>query len=139
MLEKKRIAEIEQGKGTSLSKMDFGRKGFGTTSQEFLETRKSEISEATYQLERNLLMPLRKFFDNSTLIRIRSEHIAAYQRARRQTGISGRTLNMEIGVLRQMMKKAKIWSIVADDVRLDKESTRPIAKVLTEEQKKLRN
>ena len=44
---------------------------------------------------------------------------------------------MEIGVLRQMMKRGKVWSIVAEDVRLDRESTKTIAKVLTAEQKRI--
>jgi len=44
---------------------------------------------------------------------------------------------MEIGVLRQLMKKAKVWAIVAEDVKLDKENTNPIAKVLTADQKGL--
>lgn len=44
---------------------------------------------------------------------------------------------MEVSVLRRMMKRAKVWAIVAEDVRLDRENTRPIARVLTAEQKKL--
>ena len=36
-----------------------------------------------------------------------------------------------------MMKKAKIWGIVAEDVQRDKENTNVIAKVLTADQKKL--
>jgi integrase len=62
--------------------------------------------------------------------------IAAYQRYRRETGISGRTLNMEIGVLRQLMKRAKAWSRVAEDVKRDKENTRSVGRVLTAKQKR---
>jgi integrase len=43
---------------------------------------------------------------------------------------------MEVGVLRQMMKRAKRWNVVAEDVNLDRENTRPIAQVLTPEQKR---
>ena len=32
-------------------------------------------------------------------------------------------MNMEIAVLRAMMKRAKVWSIVAEDVKLDPEDT----------------
>jgi integrase len=70
-------------------------------------------------------------------VRINAEEIAVYQRARRETRISGRTLNMEMGVLRQLMKRAKVWSRVAEDVKLDRENTRTIGRVLTPEQKKL--
>jgi hypothetical protein len=54
-------------------------------------------------------------------MRIRAEEIAAYQWERRSTGISGRTLNMEVGVLRQIMKHGKVWSIVSEDVNLRQE------------------
>jgi len=42
---------------------------------------------------------------------------------------------MEIGVLRRIMKRAKTWSIAAEDVKLDRENTGDIAKVLTREEK----
>ena len=79
---------------------------------------------------------LRKFFGDRPPLRIRAEAITAYQRVRRETGISGRTLNMEIGVLRRIMKRAKVWSVVAEDVKMDRENTGAIARVLTAEQKK---
>jgi hypothetical protein len=44
---------------------------------------------------------------------------------------------MEVGVLRQLMKRAKIWNIVAEDVKRDKENTKPIGRVLAAEEKKL--
>jgi hypothetical protein len=60
------------------------------------------------QLERNLLTPLRKFFRERAVLRIRAEHVSTYQRTRRETGVSGRTLNMEVGVLRRIMKQVKV-------------------------------
>jgi integrase len=88
-------------------------------------------------LNATLLVPLRKSFGEKPLLRIRAEDISAYQKVRRETGISGRTLNMEIQVLRQMMKRGKVWSIVTEDVRLDRENTSQIAKVLSPDQKHL--
>src|SRR5580693_6483898 len=97
-LEKKRVGEIQAGKGASKSGREFARKPFGVAADEFLEERKPHVAERTYVLERNLLSPLRKFFGERPPLRVRAEEIAAYQRTRRETGISGRTLNMEIGV-----------------------------------------
>lgn len=34
------------------------------------------------------------------------------------------------------MKRAKVWSVVAEDVKMDRENTGAIARVLTAEQKK---
>jgi integrase len=136
-LEKTRVSEIQQGKGASLTGRDFARKGFTTAADQFLDERRPHVAEKTYVLERNLLSPLKRFFNDAPVGRIRADRIAAYQRERRRTGISGRTLNMEIAVLRQIMKRGKVWSIVAEDVQLDKENTRTVAKVITQEQKAL--
>jgi len=131
----KRIAEIQAGKGASKTGREFARKPFGEAADLFLEERKPHVAERTHQLEGNLLTPLRKFFGERVLLRIRAEDIAGYQRMRRATGISGRTLNMEIAVLRAMMKRAKVWSIVAEDVKLDRENTHVIGRVLNKEDK----
>ena len=100
-------------------------KPFSAAADQYLEERKPHTAERTNQLERNLLRPLRKFLGEKVVMRIRAEEVAAYQRERRRTGISGRTLNMEIGVLRQIMKRGKVWSIVSEDVKLDREGNRP--------------
>ena len=93
----------------------FARKSCGIAADEYLEDRKPQVAERTHQLERNLLRPLRRFFKDRPLLRIRAHDIVSYQRMRRQTGIFGRTLNMEVGLLRQMMKRARIWGVVAED------------------------
>jgi integrase len=135
-LEKKRVAEIQAGKAASKTSRDFARRPFTEAADQFLEERKPHVAERTYVLERNLLSSLRKFFGERPLLHIKAEDISAYQRSRRNDGISGRTLNMEIGVLRRIMKRAKIWGIVAEDVKMDRENAGSIAKVLTAEQKK---
>jgi integrase len=135
-LEKKRIAEIQAGKGASKSGRQFARHPFVIAADQFLEERKPHVAERTYVLERNLLSPQRKFFGERPLLRFRAEDIAAYQGARRAAGISGRTLNMEIGVLRRIMKRAKVWSVVAEDIKMDRENRGEVGKALSAEQKK---
>jgi integrase len=135
-LEQKRVAEIQAGKGASRSSRDFARKPFTAAADQFLDDRKPHVADRTYVLERNLISPLRKFFGERLVLRISAENIAAYQRERRRAGISGRTLNMEVGVLRRIMKRAKTWNVVAEDVKLDRENSGAIAKVLTAGEKK---
>lgn len=137
MLEKKRIGEIQAGKAASKTARDFARRPFPEAVAQFLGERKPHISERTHELEQYLSNSLRRFFGERPLLRIRAEDIAQYQKQRRAADISGRTLNLEIGFLRRLMKRAKVWNTVAEDVRLDREATRPIAKVLTPEQKRL--
>ncbi len=74
------------------------------------------MAERTIQFEKERLVSLKKHFEGKPLGRITAEDIADYQQARAGSGISGRTINMEIGVLQRMLKKAKRWTLLAEDV-----------------------
>jgi integrase len=135
-LEKDRVAAIKAGKGISKRGREFARMPFNEAADVFIEERKGQVSERTTRLERERLKQLRAYFGARALKQIKADDIAAYQRKRRET-VSGRTVNMEVGVLRQMMKRGTVWSLVAEDVRMDREGQKPIAQVLTAEEKKL--
>jgi len=136
-LEKKRVAEILAGKAASKTGREFARKPFGEAAKVFLEARKPHVAERTQQFEKERLKPLTKYFGENPLLRIKADHIAAYQNSRLAKGISGRTINMEVGVLRRMLKRAKVWAAVDEDVRMFPERAREIGRVLTAEQKQL--
>src|SRR5574338_471814 len=136
-LEKKRLAEIEAGKGASRMGREFARLPFGKAADVYLEERKPAVAERTIQLETQRLRPLRRFFGDRPVLRIKAADIANFQNLRRESGVSGRTINLEIKVLRQLMKRAKCWNVVAEDVRMDRENSGTIAKVLTPELKQI--
>jgi len=135
-LEKKRVAEILAGKAASKSGRDFARKPFSEAATVYVEHRKGRVAERTTQLEIEKLRPLERFFGDKPLLRIKAEDISAYQKARQSKGVSGRTINMEIGIVRRMLKKAKRWNAVAEDVQMFPEHQREIGKALPAEQKK---
>ncbi|MBZ5612284.1 MAG: site-specific integrase [Acidobacteriia bacterium] len=130
------MGEIQQGKAASKSGKEFARKPFGEAAKSFLEERRPHVSERTGQFERERLKPLGKYFGEKPLIRFKAEDIAAYQRHRLQS-VAARTVNMEVSVLRRMLKRAKVWTVVAEDVRMFPEHGQPVARVLTGEQKRL--
>jgi hypothetical protein len=117
-LAKLRVADIHNGKGSSTAGRKFGRLPFEQAAEQFIEERKPQVSERTIRLERERLKPLKGFFSGRSLLRLRAEDVAAYQKLRREK-VSGRTINMEVGVLRRMMKRAKAWSLIAEDVKMD--------------------
>jgi integrase len=116
-LEKDRIAAIKQGKGASKSGREFARKPFAEAATVYVVERKPHVSERTSQFEKERLGPLSKYFGEKPLLRFKAEDIAAYQTARLAGGVSGRTVNMETGVLRRMLKRAKVWNAISEDVR----------------------
>jgi integrase len=136
-LEKDRISEIQQGKGVSPSGKAFARRPFSDAAVAWLEERKGHIADRSIQFEKERLKPLSQYFGEKALRKIRADDIRAYQKHRLDKGLFGKTINMEIGVLRLLMKRAHTWSRVAEDVKLFPKRSRVVGKVLTREQKAL--
>jgi integrase len=129
-LEKKRITEINQGKGASKTGRAFARKPFSEAIGAYLEERKPHVAERTMQFERERLGPLSKYFGEKPLLRFKAEDVAGYQTARLHAGISGRTVNMETGVLRRILKRAKVWNAISEDIKALPEHQGNVGKVL---------
>src|SRR5258708_2493608 len=134
-LEKKRIAEITEGKGASKTSRAFARKSFSEAAGAYLEERKPHVAERTMQFEKERLGPLLRHFGEKPLLRFKAEDVVEYQTARRNASISGRTINMETGVLRRMLKRAKVWNAISEDVKTLPEHHGSVGKVLTSELK----
>src|ERR1051326_1330180 len=91
-LEKKRVAEIQQGKAASKSGREFARKTFTDAGNLFVEERKSHVSERTIQFEKERLKPAERYFGDKPLIRVKAEDVSAYQRDRLKS-VAARTVN----------------------------------------------
>ena len=136
-LEKDRIAAIKQGRGASKTGRVFARKPFSEAATLYLEERKPHVSERTTQFEKERLGPLVKHFGETPLLRFKCEDVTSYQAARLRAGISGRTVNMETGVLRRMLKRAKVWTAISEDVRALPERQGAVGKVLPSDLKRM--
>ena len=51
-------------------------------------------------------------------LRISADTIAQYRAQRIEQGLAGRTVNMEVGLLRRVLKKNKQWARIAEDVEM---------------------
>jgi integrase len=136
-LEKDRVAEIKQGKGASKTGREFARKPFREAATAYLEERKPHVAERTIQFENERLGPLTKHYGDKLLMRFKAEDVVAYQTARLEAGISGRTVNMETGVLRRMLKRAKVWNAISEDVKALPERQGDVGKVLPADLKQM--
>lgn len=52
------------------------------------------------------------------LVDVEAKDISRYQKARLAEGASGRTVNIEVGILRQIMRKHNAWSRIQQDVTM---------------------
>ena len=115
-----RISEVEQGKFTKTGQ-NFAKLAFGEASTRSLEGRRLELAPVTLAKEKQLLVKLKEFFQASPVARITADDILAYRDWRPSQGVGPAMVNMEIGVLRRMLKRAKRWHLVADDIKPLKE------------------
>ena len=86
---------------------------------------------ALYAEER--LKPIKAKFGTKKLCDITSQNLRAYQLIRIEK-VSPRTVNLELKVVRQLLRTARLWSKLADDYESLKEDTKGPGRALTPEQ-----
>jgi hypothetical protein len=114
--EKELIAQAREGKLTPKSH-EFSCLKFSEAAETHLTDRLPRLAQRSIQTERERLKPLRAYFGNTTLARISSDSIRAYIGERVKNGVANKTINLEIGVLRGMLKRAKRWHLFADEIK----------------------
>jgi integrase len=131
--EKQLIAEASEGKLTANSTA-LARLPFGQAADDYMSARKLELAPASQAKEKQLLVQLRIYFKQEPLKAITAKRITDYRTWRAEQGVGPATLNAELGILRRVMKRAKLWARVADDIRPLREPS-TIGRALTEEDK----
>jgi integrase len=117
--ERERRRELERG-ANNLEKVAKPKLFSGAVKAYLLE-REAHWSPKTREMHANSLKHLEPNFGKLLLNEIRGEQISRYQRARLKAGASNRTVNIEVNLLRLVLRKAKLWSNIADDVTMLKE------------------
>jgi integrase len=112
---KELIAQAREGK-LSLAGQAFARLPFPEALDLHLKERAAQLSPRSLSSQRHHAKPLREYFAAVPVARISAESILAYIGERKEKGISNVTINMEIGILRRVLKRAKRWSLVSDDI-----------------------
>ena len=132
--EKILISAASQGK-LSASSEDFARLIFEDAVEKYLASRLPELAEQSRKKELQLLVKLKEYFRGKRLRTIEAGDVLAYRQWRAAQGVGASMVNMEVGVIRRMLKRAKRWSLIADDVRPLKGSSSTIGKALTTDEK----
>jgi len=106
---------------------------FSTTSKDWIETNKAHWSDSYRDIHKFNLKHLTKFFCKLLNSDITPAHVGKYQLLRKEEGASNRTINLEIGTLRLILKSERLWDAIAPDVKMLRESTQ-IGKALDAEE-----
>jgi integrase len=99
----------------------------------YLIRRQSEVSASTIRLERDALKQVRRHLGTSMLGSLTAESIVSYVAIRKAEKIANRTVNIEIGVLRRILKLCKVWHSVGEGYKPLSEN-KAIGRALTPEQ-----
>src|SRR5207249_5061073 len=109
-------------------------------------TPRLELKPSRQAKERQLLAKLRQYFTSKRLGQITTDDVLAYREWRAGSpGTAGQArskkptvgpaiINMEVGCLRRILKRAKRWHQIAEDVKPLREP-RSIGRALTHEEK----
>ena len=131
--EKELISQASQGK-LATGSQQFGRLAFALAADLYLADRLPHLASRSIQTEKERLKPLKSFFASNCLSRITAESVRQYVAERKAGNLSNRTINMEVSCLARILRRAKRWHIIADEIRLLPER-RDVGRVLTPEQK----
>ena len=131
--EKELISRASQGKLAPASQQ-FSKLNVSDALERYLADRAAHVQPRSKRSESDHAKPLRNYFGSLPIARIDADSTLAYVRHRKSKGLSNTTVNMEIGILRRILKRAKRWHFVEDEVpRLPER--RDIGRALRHEEK----
>jgi integrase len=109
---------------------------FEKASSEWQRGREGRVSASTQTIGRVAIKHLTPAFGEKLLCDVTPKAVEAYQQARLREGAQGRTVNIELQALRQIMKANKCWTHLDGEVHSLKER-KGIGRALTPEDESL--
>ena len=103
---------------------------------DYLKAKKATANtKRAIAFDRERLKVVKRVMGDVRLSAITARTIEGFQAKRRSECASNRTVNMDVGVLRQVMKRFKQWRRLEDDIKMLTESGgEPVGRVLTNEE-----
>src|SRR5215472_9081185 len=114
--EKELIAEAQVGK-LAPSSQQFARLAFSDAVDRYLADRLPRIQPKTARAEKERARLLKKYFGPTPVGRITVDAVLSYIAERKEAGMSNGTINRDLDVLRGVLKRAKRWYMMAEDIR----------------------
>ena len=126
---------IEAARRGSLTAKTTGPKTLFAAIDTYLEHKRGRAkSQRTPELEAERLAVVKTYFKDIRLSHITAVSIQKYQRARKDAGLSNRTINMDVGALSRVLKHSGRWRTLEQHVEFLPESESMIGRALTAEE-----
>jgi integrase len=91
---------------------------FSVAAAEFQEAKKAKWSPGMSTIAAGAMKHLAPIFGKKLVVDIEASDIARYQKARLADGASGRSVNIEIGCLRAVMKRHGLWARLQPNIEM---------------------
>jgi integrase len=113
--EKMRISEAQNGGGLLPRKV--AKLTVTEAAEIYMMRRQSEVSASTIRLEGDALKQVKRHLGTAMLGSLTAESIASYVQRRKAERIGNRTVNIEVGVLRRILKQFKLWHLMGENYK----------------------
>jgi integrase len=91
---------------------------FSGAAESWLGAKTAHLSIRSVIIERANLKHLNPYFGKMLLCDVAADDIAQYQASRLEHGAAPKTINLEIGTIRAILRKNRIWASIQPDVRM---------------------
>jgi integrase len=118
--EERAIERAEQGQLVP-RKARSVRLRFIQAADEYLASRRLELAVSSMAKETALSARLKDYFKETRLSAIKTENVIAYREWRVKNAVGPTLINMEVGSLRRILKRANLWHSVGSDIKPMKE------------------
>ena len=91
---------------------------FSAAAEAWLRTKTAHLSPRSVMIERANLKHINPHFRKILLCDIAADDISQYQAARLEQGAAPKTVNLEVGTLRAILRKNRLWAAIQPDVKM---------------------
>lgn len=128
------LQEQEEGR---LPEGEIARLPFERAASQYLQRAGVRIRSSSLKKEHSFLVRPKKYFGRVTCERITAAHIHEMQAEMKNDGCKNTYNNLVLGATVRVLRFAKVWHRIRDDVtRLSERDNKPVARILEPEEKK---
>lgn len=91
---------------------------FKAASNDWLEMKKPTLAPKSHLIEKTCLTHLLPILGQKLMTDINANDISRYQQQRKKEGAAPKSINLEVGTLRAILRRHRLWANIQPDVRM---------------------
>jgi integrase len=91
---------------------------FSVAADEFLALKALTLALSSLRIERDNLRHIQPHFEKRLVTDIEAKDVSKYQQTRLAEGAAAKTINLEVGTMRGILRRARVWQEISLDIRM---------------------